>query len=141
MRVASIGWLATREADVLEFASAQAAVSHDHPDAIKRAQAVALAIFLLRQGVAAAVVARRIGDDFGYDLAPKPAFAGGGFDISAASTVPPALAAAFAAADFKTAVRTAVCLGGETDTTASITGAVAEVLHGLPVEIAAKAHG
>jgi ADP-ribosyl-[dinitrogen reductase] hydrolase len=141
MRVASIGWLATCEADVLELASAQAAVSHDHPDAIKGAQAVALTIFLLRQGVAAAVVASRIGDDFGYDLAPKRALAGGGFDVSAAGTVPPSLAAAFAAADFETAVRTAVCLGGDTDTLACISGGVAEVLHGLPVEIAAMARG
>src|SRR5271165_1870433 len=48
MRVAAVGWLARDEAEALELAAAQAAVSHDHPDAIAAAQAVALAILLAR---------------------------------------------------------------------------------------------
>ena len=43
MRVAAVGWLARDEAEALELAAAQAAFSHDHPDAIAAAQAVALA--------------------------------------------------------------------------------------------------
>lgn len=102
MRVAAVGWLATSEAEVLDLAAAQAAVSHDHRDAIRGAQAVALAIFLLRQGVAAEAVGARLGADFGYDLAPERALRDGGFDGSAAGTVPPALTAD----DFEAAVRT-----------------------------------
>ena len=139
MRVAAVGWLASSEAELLEFAAAQAAVSHDHPDAIAAAGAVALAIFRLREGMPAREVAAGISDAFGYDLAPEKALTGGGFDVSAAGTVPPALAAAFAALDFEDAVRTAVCLGGDTDTLACITGAVAEPLFGVPEEIAARA--
>jgi ADP-ribosyl-[dinitrogen reductase] hydrolase len=137
MRVAAVGWLAQSEAEVFALAKAQAAVSHDHPDAIAGAQAVALAIFLLRQGSAAGDVAARIGADFGYDLVPERALGGGGFDVSAKGTVPPALAAAFTAADFEAAVRTAVCLGGDTDTLACITGGIAEASFGVPPEIAA----
>lgn len=139
MRVAPVGWLGTSEAEVLNTAAAQAAVSHDHPDAIAAAQAVALAIFLLRRGAAALDVLERLVADFGYDLSPERARARGGFDISAAGTVPPALAAAFTAADFEDAVRIAVGLGGDTDTTACITGGVAEVLHAMPESIAEAA--
>lgn len=136
MRVAAVGWLAGDEAEALDLAAAQAAVSHDHPDAVAAAQAVALAIFLARSGTSRAALRRRIVEDYGYDLAPERALARGGFDISAAGTVPPALTAALEAGDWEGAVRTAVCLGGDADTLACIAGAVAEAVHGLPADIA-----
>ena len=139
MRVSSVGWLASGETDARELAGAQAAVSHNHPDAVAAAQAVALTILWLRQGVPPAMVRQRVIDDFGYDLTPERAFHRGGFDISASGTVPPALTAAFVADDWENAVRIAVCLGGDTDTLACITGAIAEALHGLPNDIADRA--
>jgi len=135
MRLAAVGWLARDAAEALELAAAQASVSHDHPDAVRAAQAVALAILLARSGQPPDALRRRL-RDFGYDLAPERALTRGGFDVSAAGTVPPALAAALAADDWEGAVRTAVCLGGDTDTLACIAGAVAEALHGLPRAIA-----
>src|SRR5262245_35804481 len=51
MRVAAIGWLARDAAEALELAAAQAAVTHNHPDAVAGAQAVALAILLARSGL------------------------------------------------------------------------------------------
>ncbi len=142
MRVAAVGWLATSEAEVDALAAAQAAVSHDHPAAVAAARAVALAVFLLRRGGAVPEVRARLSRDFGYDLRSQVALARGGFDVSAAGTVPPALAAAFEARDFEHAVRVAVGLGGDTDTLACIAGAVAEAIHGVPAAIAeaARAH-
>jgi len=139
MRTAAVGWLAGDETAALELAEAQAAVSHDHPDAIAAARAIALAIFLLRKGDTASAVRRRVERDFEYDLAPETALAGGGFDVSARGTVPPALAAALHAPNWEDAVRRVICLGGDTDTLACIAGAVAEALHGLPPEIATQA--
>jgi ADP-ribosylglycohydrolase len=139
MRVAAVGWLAIDEAEALDLAAAQAAVSHDHREAIKAAQAVALAILLLRRGAPAADVRRRLEHDFAYDLEAARALAGHGFDISAAGTGPPAPAAALAAPDWEQAVRTVIARGGDTDTLACVTGAVAEPLHGLPSPIAAAA--
>jgi ADP-ribosyl-[dinitrogen reductase] hydrolase len=132
MRVAAVGWWAADDAEAIDLASVQAAVSHDHPAAIAAAQAVALAILQCRKGVPPAVVRERIVANFGYDLSPESALARGGFDVSAAGTVPPALTAAFEAPDWESAVRTAVCLGGDTDTLACIAGAVAETIHGVP---------
>jgi ADP-ribosylglycohydrolase len=141
MRVAAVGWLATTEAEALDLAAAQAAVSHDHPDAIAAARAVALGILLLRQGLPAATVRERLTGAFGYDLRPEHALKRGGFDVSAAGTVPPALCAAFEAPDWEAAVRTAAGLGGDADTLACIAGAVAEAIHGVPAEIAERARG
>jgi ADP-ribosyl-[dinitrogen reductase] hydrolase len=53
MRVAAVGWLAREEAEALELAAAQAMVSHNHPNPVAGAQAVALAILLARLGSAA----------------------------------------------------------------------------------------
>lgn len=136
MRVAAVGWLAETAEDADERAGAQAAVSHDHPDAIRASQAVARAIFALRGGAPASAVNEGIGASTGYDLRPETALRRGGFDVSAAGTVPPALAAAFQARDWEHAVRTAIGLGGDTDTLACITGAVAEAIHGVPDAIA-----
>jgi ADP-ribosyl-[dinitrogen reductase] hydrolase len=139
MRVAAVGWLAATPAEADALARAQAVVSHDHPEAVAAAQAVARAILLLRRGMPAADVAAGLADAFGYDLDPAVALTGRGFDVSAAGTVAPALAAAFASADFEEAIRTAIGLGGDTDTLACIAGAVAEAIHGVPPAIEAEA--
>lgn len=139
MRVAAVGWLSADPSEADHLASAQARVSHDHPDAVAGAQAVARAILALRQGNDIATLRADLETRFGYDLDPRVALARDGFDISAAGTVPPALAAAFEADDWEAAARRAIGLGGDTDTLASIAGAVAEARHGVPAEIAAEA--
>jgi ADP-ribosyl-[dinitrogen reductase] hydrolase len=141
MRVAAVGWLASDEAEALDLAAAQASVTHDHQDAISAAQAVAVAILRLRQGQGMAAVKSHITMTFQYDLTPEVTFEDGGFDVSAVGTVPPALTAAFEPNNWEEAVRRAVCLGGDTDTLACIAGAVAEAIHGVPDQIAAKARG
>ena len=138
MRVAAVGWLVRDESQAGRHAEAQSAVSHDHPDAIASAQAVAMAIFAFRHGAWVGAVRARVEDRFGYDMRPETAL-GGGFDVSAAGTVPAALAAAFESDNWESAVRTAVMLGGDTDTLACIAGAVAEAIHGVPATIAARA--
>ena len=140
MRTAAVGWLATSGDEARRDAAAQAAVTHDHPDAIAAAEATALAVHLARRPVPTARIAARLESEFGYDLAPRTALTTG-FDISARGTVEPALAAALHAEDWETAVRAAVGLGGDTDTLACIAGGVAEVVHGLPVDVAATARG
>jgi ADP-ribosyl-[dinitrogen reductase] hydrolase len=135
MRVAAVGWLAKTEAEADELAAAQAVVSHDHPDAIKAAQAVAGTIFALRQGRPVSDLRAWIATTYDYELNPEIALSRGGFDVSAAGTVPPALVAAFEAKDWEGAVRTAIALGGDTDTLACIAGAVAEAIHGVPHDI------
>ena len=114
MRVAAVGWLARDEAEADALAASQSAVSHDHPKAVRAAQAVAWAILALRVGRTAAEVRALVSERYGYDLRPGIALQRSGFDVSAAGTVPPALAAAFQAADRETAVPMVIGLGGDT---------------------------
>ena len=139
MRVSAIGWLARSAEEAESMAAAQAGVSHSHPDAIAASKAVARSIFDLRRGISVDAVRASLSDTFGYDLEPGRALAVDGVDVSSAGTVPPALSAAFATGTWEGAVRRVIMLGGDTDTVACICGAVAEAIHGVPVEIAEQA--
>mgnify|MGYP000254372626 FL=1 len=50
-------------------------------------------------------------------------------------TVPPAITAFLESTDFEDALRTAVSIGGDSDTLAAITGSIAEAFYGVPEEL------
>lgn len=141
MRVSPIGLWATDEAELLELAAHSAAVSHDHPDAIAGAQAVAFAIRLAHAGTGPAGIRSMIQDRFGYPLRETVGQIRTWyrFDISCKGTVPPAIVCALEADGYEDAVRNAISLGGDSDTLACITGGIAEALYGLPEDIALEA--
>lgn len=138
MRVSPIAHWAREEDELMELAAASAAVSHDHPDAIAGAQAVALAIWMARGGTDRPGIRTLVGSRFGYDpqMSVDQIRAGHRFDVSSKGTVPPAIVCALEASDYEDAVRNAVSLGGDSDTLACVAGGLAEVLYGLPDEIA-----
>jgi ADP-ribosylglycohydrolase len=132
MRVSPVGFFFNTEAETLQAAKDTAAVSHDHPEGIKGARSVALAIFLARQGNSKEVIRDRIQADFGYDLERtveeiRPGYR---FDVSCQGSVPEAIIAFLDSSDFESAVRLAVSLGGDADTQACISGAIAEAFYG-----------
>ncbi len=139
MRTSPVGFLFTNEVDVLAAARDIAQATHNHPEGIRGAQALAYAIFLARQGAGKEELRTEITRWFGYDLSPKledirPSYR---FDESCQGTVPPALIAFLESADFEDAIRKAISLGGDADTLACITGSVAEAYFGpIPQEIA-----
>lgn len=141
MRVSPVGWFFQDLSSVLLAAEQSAAVTHDHPEGIKGAQAVAGAIFLGRKGADKAWIRQYISGTFGYDLSRtlaqiRPDYR---FDVSCQGTVPPALIAFLESTDFEDAIRNAVSLGGDSDTLACITGSVAEAFYGgVPEPIRAE---
>ena len=140
MRVSPVGFAFASEQEVLSEAERSAAVSHDHPEGIKGAQATALAVFLARGGATQEEIRAAIAERFGYDLGRSLAEArlGYGFEISCQKSVPEALIAFFEAGDYEGAVRNAISLGGDADTQACIAGGVAEALFGGVPESIAK---
>lgn len=139
MRVSPVGFAVDDWEAMLTAAEATAAVTHNHPEGIKGAQATAAAIWLGRHGKAKGAIADKITEQFGYDLRPtladlRPNFP---FDESCQGTVPPALIAFLESTDFEDALRNAVSLGGDSDTLTCITGAIAQGFYGpIPAAIA-----
>jgi ADP-ribosylglycohydrolase len=142
MRVSPVGYAYDMLDEVLLRARWTAEVTHNHPDAIKGAQAVAAAVFLARTGSDKGDIRAFIERKFHYDLSPaldelRPAYR---FDDSARGSVPPALLAFLDSIDYESAVRLAVSLGGDCDTLACIAGAVAEAYYGrVPADIREQA--
>ena len=58
---------------------------------------------------------------------------------SCQKTVPEAIIAFLESVDYEDALRTAVSLGGDSDTIACITGGIAEVFYGMPQNLVAAA--
>jgi ADP-ribosylglycohydrolase len=131
MRVAPVGWACADERSVLREAERSAAVTHNHPEGVKGAQATALAVFMARRGASKDEIRAGIASRFGYDLNRtidqiRPTYH---FDVTCQGTVPEALIAFFESTDYESAVRLAISLGGDSDTLAAITGGVAHAFY------------
>ena len=139
MRVSPVGWAFNTVEDILHEAEASAAPTHNHPEGIKGAQATALAIYLARTGRSKEEIRADLSARFAYDLDRtiaqiRPEYR---YNETCQQTVPEALIAFLDSHDFEDAIRLAVSLGGDADTLAAITGAVAEAYYGdVPAEIA-----
>jgi ADP-ribosylglycohydrolase len=141
MRVGPIGFAFDNEDDVLREAEKSAAVTHDHPEGIKGAQAMALGIFLGRQGAEPAQIKKEIAERFGYDLdrTVEDIRPGYSFDVSCQGSVPEAIICFLEAEDWEQSVRLAVSLGGDADTQACMAGALAQARFGsIPADIELK---
>ncbi len=138
MRVSPVGWYFNDLSTVLSEARRSAAVTHNHPEGIKGAQATAAAIFLARSGENKADIRDFIRERFAYDFDwrlddIRPHYI---FDVTCQGSVPQALQAFFEATGFEDAIRNAVSIGGDSDTIACITGGIAEAFYGeVPAEI------
>jgi ADP-ribosylglycohydrolase len=138
MRVAPVGWAFDDLDVVLREATKSAEVTHNHPEGIKGAQAVAAVILLARTGESKDAIATLLSDRFGYDCSVGLTVLRrrSGFDVTCQGTVPAAAAAFLESTDYEDAVRNAVSLGGDADTLACIAGAMAEAHYGgVPAEI------
>lgn len=143
MRVSPIGYAYEALEEVLREAQLSAEVTHDHPEGIKGAQAVASAVYLARTGEGKSEIRSFIEKRFEYDLSEtideiRPRYY---FDVSCQGSVPQALTAFLEGEDFEDAIRKAISLGGDSDTIGCITGAVAGAFWGVPDEIAEQAMG
>ena len=126
MRVSPCGLLAVTMEEAMDLAEASAAVTHDHPEGIKGAKAVAAAVFMARNGAAQEEIWEYIEENF-YPLDKtlaeiRPGYS---FDESCQGTVPQAITAFLESTSFEDAIRNAVSLGGDSDTIGAITGAIA----------------
>jgi ADP-ribosylglycohydrolase len=138
MRVSPVGFANDTLESVLRAAELSAAVTHNHPEGIKGAQAVAAAIFLARTGSSQAEIKSYEESTFGYDLSKslddiRPGYH---FDETCPGSVPQAITAFLESTGFEDAVRLAISLGGDSDTIACITGGIAQAYYnGVPLKI------
>lgn len=142
MRVSPVGLYAKTLDEALALAALTASVSHNHPEGVKGAQAIAASIFLCRQGKTKLEIKEYVEKTFNYDLNRtideiRPRY---GFDVSCQGSVPESIIAFLEGNTFEQAIRLAVSLGGDSDTMACMAGAISACMYPIPVEIANKCH-
>lgn len=143
MRISPVGFAYNDLGTVLVKAAEFTAVTHNHPEGIKGGQSVAAAIYLARTGHNKADIQQYVEKQFGYDLSRhvdeiRPTYQ---FNESSQETVPQAIRAFLDSTDFEDAIRTAISLGGDSDTLACITGGIAQAFYGgVPDDIQQKVY-
>ena len=103
---------------------------------MKGAEAIAVAIYLAKSGVAKDKIKDHIVNNYyEIDFTLEQIRDTYKFDVSCQGSVPVALEAFLEADDFEDAIRNAISVGGDSDTIAAIAGSVAEAYYGIPKEI------
>ena len=134
MRVSSVAWLYDNLEDVNKYAEITASVSHNHPEGIKGACAIASAIYLASQKKSKDEIKKYIEEKFEYILKPisQVVEEESNYGTSSQITIPVAIQAFLEGKDFEDVLRTALFAGGDTDTIACMACSIAEIYYEIP---------
>lgn len=144
MRISPVAWVGKTVEEVFTLSDICTAVTHSHPEGLKGARAIALAVFLARhcergdetkdkenkEFIRQSIQQRFYLLDFSLDEI-RDTYT---WSSSCQGTVPQAIVAFLESNNFESAIRNAICLGGDSDTIAAMTGAIAEAYYGMPEE-------
>ena len=140
MRVGPCGFAARSIEEAKKLSEEVTKVTHDHPEGLKGAEAIAVAVYLANTGSTKEEIRQHILENY-YDIdftldEIRPTYQ---FDVSCQGSVPQALEAFFEAEDFEDTIRNAISIGGDSDTIAAMAGAVAEAYYGVPDDLVKSA--
>jgi ADP-ribosylglycohydrolase len=137
MRVSPVAWLFDDLEMTLKYAEQSAAITHNHPEGIKGAQAIAAAIWWARSGKNKAYIKKQIENRFACALNDTCDHIRQHHESGAtcAATVPLVIIAFLESEDFAHAIHLAVSPGGDSDTIAAMAGSIAEAFYGIPPEM------
>lgn len=148
MRISPVGWVAESEEEVKELSKIVTEVSHNHPEGLKGAEAVAMAVYLARTGKTKREIRERMQEYYPQlkdeNFTIKNIYGHYGYDnlgnwVTCQGSIPQALAAFLDSESFEDAVRNAIWIGGDSDTIGAMAGGIAEAYYGVPPEMEEKA--
>lgn len=148
MRISPVSWVADSEEQLKDLAFQVTAISHDHPEGLKGAEAVALAGYLARIGADKKTIRARTAEYYPQLADPEFCIANilghYGYDemgnwVTCQGSVPQAIVAFLDGNDFEDVIRNAVGIGGDSDTIGAMAGGIAEAFYGVPQELEEKA--
>ena len=148
MRISPVGWVADSEEQVKTLSNAITEISHNHPEGLKGAEAIAMAVYLARIGSTKEYVRKRMTDY--YSELSNPSFnieyllGHYGYDdwgnwVTCQGSIPQAIVAFLDGESFEDVIRNAVAIGGDSDTIGAMAGSIAEAYYGIPYEFEDKA--
>lgn len=132
MRVSAVGWLANSIEEVQIISKAVTEVTHNHPEGIKGAQAIAMAIYLSKTNKSKAEIKEYIYDHYYPEIAYldyEELVRSYRFDVSCAGSVPHAIFCFLKSKGFEDALRISVSIGGDSDTICCMCGAIGQAYY------------
>lgn len=138
MRVSAAGWFGKDPEEVKKYARAVTKVTHNHPEGIKGAEVTAMCIFMARKGKTKKEILEYVVNeypeilDLDYEELRRTYVHG---EEICQVTVPQAIYCFLISNSFEDCLRTTISIGGDCDTTAAISCAIAEAFYGLDIEI------
>ena len=140
MRISPIGIWSKNIEEVLKLSKLSAEASHNHPEGIKGAEAIASSVFYAKSGKDKTFIKEYIEKTFGYDLneSVESIRSWYKFDVSCQGSVPEAIICFLESKDFEDAVRNAISIGGDSDTIACMAGGISEAYYGIPEDLKAE---
>lgn len=146
MRISPVGYAATSLKDCLALAKQTAELTHNTPEGIQGAQAIAASVFLVSQGKTKAEVKEYIEKQFGYDLNQTIDDIRATYNLKEKFSLAcnkcacEAIICWLVSDTYEATIRNAVSLGGDADTIAAMAGGIASATPGMeiPSDIAEK---
>ncbi|MDO5440698.1 MAG: ADP-ribosylglycohydrolase family protein, partial [Erysipelotrichaceae bacterium] len=132
MRVSSVGWIANSIEEVKKLSKAVSEVTHNHPEGIKGAEAIAMCIYMARLGKTKEEIKEYIYDNYYPELDYldyEELLDTYEFDVSCQGSVPQAIFCFLIGEAFNDVIKTAVSIGGDSDTIACMAGSIAEAYY------------
>ena len=139
MRVSPVAYIGKNIEEVKFLSREVTKVSHNHEEGIKGAEATAVAIFMAKKGSGKEEIKSEMEKYYSLDFNYEDLVKNYGFDETCQGTVPEAIYIFLESEDFEDAIRTAISIGGDSDTLAAIVGSIAEAYYTIPDAIRKKA--
>ncbi len=139
MRVSGVGWFANSDDEVKAMSKAVTEVTHNHPEGLKGAETVAMCVYYARVGKSKEFIKEYILNQYpdvanlDYEELRRTYRHG---EETCQKSVPQALYCFLISNSFEDCLRTTISIGGDCDTTAAMSCAIAEAYYeGIPEEI------
>ena len=132
MRISPVGWIANSEEEVKVLSKTVTEITHNHPEGIKGAEAVAMCIYLALNGSSKEEIKERMINEYYPEIAD--------FDFNelvkhyhfseiCQKSVPQAIYCFLISDSLEDTIRNCVAIGGDCDTTGAMAGAIAEAFY------------
>lgn len=132
MRISPVGWIAKNEEEVKALSKTVTEITHNHPEGIKGAEAVAMAIYLALHGSSKEEIKERMINDYYPEIKDfifDDLVKNYEFSEICQKSVPQAIYCFLISNGLEDTIRNCVAIGGDCDTTGAMAGAIAEAFY------------
>ena len=132
MRISPVGWIAKSEEEVKLLSKIVTEVTHNHPEGIKGAEAIALCVYLALHGASKEEIRDRMIKEYYKEieyLSYDYLVASYEFDPTCQGSVPEAIYCFLISDSLEDTIRNCIGIGGDSDTTGAMAGAIAEAYY------------